>query len=209
MKEWSSEVVWREAEQLWWPVADREPDKAVAFVMPRVHDSDVAVNLCKQRRTCVQAGGYVGLWPRQLARSFERVLTFEVMPGCFEACSRNCAHLDNVRVLPIGLGSKNADVKIRPHVTAGSWRVDPEGELSATLVRLDYYGFTDCDAIILDVEGYEVEVLKGAAETIKRCKPVIMVEELDGSRAGIRKHLRSIGYRQAAQIRKDVVYVPI
>lgn len=203
----SAEVFWHEAAGMWWPVADRDPASAWRFVAKRADDSSKAVRLCRKRRTCVQAGGYVGLWPRALAKSFQRVLTFEVMPGMYEACRRNCEALGNVTVSNKGLGAVAGPAPLMPTSTAGSWRIDPEGPLAADLITVDSLGLTDCDAIILDVEGYEVEALKGAAETIARCSPVIQVEELVRSAAAIRAHLTSIGYRPVARVRKDWIYV--
>jgi FkbM family methyltransferase len=204
----SAEVFMHPVAGIWWPVADGNPITAWQWVEPRIKDSDRAVGLCRKRRTCVQAGGYVGVWPIRLARSFARVLTFEPMPGCFEACRRNCEGLPNVAVSMSGLGSSAATVPLRPHGTAGSWRIDPEGTETASLITIDSLGLDDCDAIILDVEGYETEALKGAAETIARCRPVIQVEELERSAPEIRSHLNAIGYRLAARVRKDGVYVP-
>lgn len=203
----SAEVFRHPVAGLWWPVADGNPITAWQWVAPRIKDSDKAVSLCRRRRTCIQAGGYVGVWPMHLAKSFDRVLTFEPMPGCFEACRRNCEGLDvEVRNTALGAHAGRA-VPLMPRGTAGSWRIDPEGSMTTYLDTIDSFGMTDCDAIILDVEGYEVEALKGAAETIARCKPVIQVEELDRSAAEIREHLKAIGYRLAARVRKDGVYV--
>lgn len=203
----SAEVFWHASAKLWWPQADRDPTTAWAFVQPRAGDSAKAVSLCKKRRTCVQAGGYVGLWPLALAKSFQRVLTFEVMPGMYEACRRNCSGVRNITVANQGLGAEAGSVPLLPHSTAGSWRIDPAGQLSAELITVDSLGLIDCDAIILDIEGYEVEALKGAAETIKRCRPVIQVEELERSAPAIQAHMASIGYREAGKVRKDRIYV--
>jgi FkbM family methyltransferase len=203
----SAEVFWHEKAGMWWPVADRDPQTAWEFVRKRADDSREAVALAKMRRTCVQAGGYVGLWPLALAKSFERVLTFEVMPGMLEACRRNCEGTKNITVHGVGLGAKAGPAPLRPHGTAGSWRIDPEGSMTCELATIDSLGLADCDAIILDVEGFEVDVLIGAAETIARCKPVIQVEELDRSAEAIRAHLAGLGYREAARVRKDGVYV--
>jgi FkbM family methyltransferase len=203
----SAEVFWHDQAKMWWPVADRDPVKAWAFVEKRAGDSAAAVRLCRKRRTCVQAGGYVGLWPLALAKSFARVITFEVMPGMLEACRRNCAKAANVSVYGVGLGAAMGSAPLQPTSTAGSWRIDPEGPLSCDLITIDSLALADCDAIILDVEGYEVEVLRGAADTIARCAPVIQVEELDRSAAAIRRHLAGLGYREAARVRKDGIYV--
>ena len=42
-----------------------------------VRSLEWAIARCKRRRTAVQAGGNIGLWPRRLAHSFDRVITFE------------------------------------------------------------------------------------------------------------------------------------
>jgi hypothetical protein len=67
------------------------------------------------------------------------------------------------------------------------------GELSPTLASLekrdgnceerivdvntvDSYGFDDVDLIKIDVEGHEQFIILGAVETIKKTKPILMVE---------------------------------
>ncbi len=42
---------------------------------------------------------------------------------------------------------------------------------------LDSFGLKDVDYIKIDVEGFETKVLKGAAETIARCRPLIVIEQ--------------------------------
>jgi len=205
----SEEVFWREDVKLWWPVADGDPVKAYNFVMKRVKDSDLAVKLCKKRSVCVQAGSYVGLWPKRLAKSFALVWTFEVMPGCFEAARRNLESCSNVFLSNWGLGSTHGiTAPLLPKGTAGSWRIDPEGQLSANLTCIDKLPLKSCDAIFLDIEGYEVEALKGAKETIAKYRPVIHVEELPRSKEAIQRHLRELGYKEFARIHADAVYVP-
>jgi FkbM family methyltransferase len=157
----------------------------------------------------VQAGGYVGLWPMRLAKSFARVLTFEVMPGCLEACRRNCAPFPNITVSGLGLSSTHGEtLPILAKSTAGSWRVSPEGDTTARMTTIDTLGLTDCDAIILDVEGHELEALRGAEQTIARTRPVIHLEQLTKHGTGAHDYLTSLGYRPKAKVHKDTIYVP-
>lgn len=205
----SAEVFWREDVGMWWPVADQNPSAAYEYVIKRVADSEAAVKACRKRRTCVQAGGYIGFWPMRLATSFARVLAFEVMPGCLEACRRNCEALANVEVSGLGLGAEDGEtLPLMPKGTAGSWRLDPQGSLSAQMTTIDALGLTDCDLIVLDIEGHEIEALKGAAETIARCRPVIHVEERKENRHLLPAHLKALGYRELARINADTVYAP-
>jgi len=45
--------------------------------------------------------------------------------------------------------------------------------------RLDSFGLKRVDFIKIDVEGYELEVLKGGEYTITSCKPIIVLETKD------------------------------
>jgi hypothetical protein len=58
--------------------------------------------------------------------------------------------------------------------TTGNQRVSGVGPIPT--MRIDDLALPRCDLIYLDVEGEELNALKGAMETIERCKPVIVYE---------------------------------
>ena len=51
----------------------------------------------------------------------------------------------------------------------------------------------DIDAVKIDAEGSELRVLAGMAETIRRCRPVLMIENNDWHR--VTEFLSGLGYR--------------
>jgi hypothetical protein len=58
-------------------------------------------------------------------------------------------------------------VKMRSAVSAGSWNIQRARQAHcASQITIDSLALKQCDALFLDVEAYEVEVLRGAAETI-------------------------------------------
>jgi FkbM family methyltransferase len=60
---------------------------------------------------------------------------------------------------------------------------------------LDGCNFVRCDLIKIDVEGMEGDVLKGAAQTIKRLRPVLYVEnDREEKKAALIAQLRLMGY---------------
>ena len=79
-----------------------------------------------------------------------------------------------------GLGSSNREERYT-HVEGniGSSHLDKNGNETADIVTLDSYvakhQLPSVDFIKLDVEGYELDVLKGAAKSIKKFKPKMAV----------------------------------
>jgi FkbM family methyltransferase len=71
----------------------------------------------------------------------------------------------------------------------------PENKDSISLLRLDELGYKNIDFIKIDVEGHELSVLTGAEETIRLCKPVILVEAFDDSISQIENLLTGYGYK--------------
>src|SRR5262245_46576493 len=73
---------------LWTPESFKDP-KHEAYLLKRVTDIDVALRYAKKTSVAVQAGGYVGLWPLRLAKSFSLVHTFEPLDDNFDALAKN------------------------------------------------------------------------------------------------------------------------
>ena len=67
------------------------------------------------------------------------------------------------------------------------------------MVPLDALRLSDVTALKIDVEGAEQEMLTGALETLRRCRPIISIEIEERHRAGsttaIPALLRPLGYR--------------
>lgn len=150
-----------------------------------------AVPLIGQWRNAVDVGAHVGLWTRKMAPRFQSVLAFEPVPELAECWEANCAGMP-ATLERIALGNRTGPARIVP-VTDNSGNAyitnDPGAELrslSIDMQRLDDRGLDAVDFIKIDVEGYEAEVIRGAEATIKRNKPVIVVEQKphNGSRYG-------------------------
>jgi FkbM family methyltransferase len=202
-------ISYLEDRSLWWPDYDYDPVKCLSFVMKGLKDSDLAIQYCRHRNVAVQAGGHVGLWPKRLAQTFKTVYAFECEPMLAECMRRNCQDTPNVLTFQRALGAFDGEVKMRGAVSAGSWSIDVAGKHTANQTTIDTFELAHCDAIFLDVEAYEVEVLRGATRTIAQHKPVIMVEELPRSTEAIHAHMRALSYRAVKKIHNDVIYVPV
>ena len=87
---------------------------------------------------------------------------------------------------------------------------------STPVKTIDSLGYTAVDFIKLDVEGSELAALKGATETIKRSKPILMVEckksdhrSVHSDTKEVRELLDNLGYKEAGYIRHDKFFVPV
>lgn len=136
-----------------------------------------AFNYVKQFRNAIDIGAHIGLWSYNMAHEFKYVYAFEPVKEFRECFSLNVM-FPNVALFPVALGDnalERVEMVLTPDNT-GSTHVK-EGVGNVEVKTLDAYEFQDIDFIKIDTEGYELKVLRGARETILRCKPVIIVEQ--------------------------------
>ncbi len=177
-----------------------------------------AVGLCKQRRVAVDVGGHVGLWSMQLMKMFERVHAFEPVVAHRECFVKNVIEYAIAGQDPIlhevALGEKEGSVSIHTTNTSSgdSW-VKGEGDIP--MITLDSLALDEVDFMKLDCEGYELFALRGAADTIARCRPVIIVEQKPGRaqkfnlpETGAVTFLQDLGYKLVKEMSGDYLMVP-
>jgi len=127
------------------------------------------------KRVVVQAGGNVGFYVKQYAELFETVYTFEPEPILFHCLNLNIVS-ENVHKFQACLGDNNDFLSVGRYLSdVGSTHVTGGGNIPT--YKIDDLKLEICDVIQLDVEGYEYNILKGAIDTIKRCKPIIVIED--------------------------------
>lgn len=147
----------------------------------QLHKLEMALKRVKQRRLAVDVGAHVGLWSRIMALYFERVEAFEPVPSHLECFERNVS-ASNVRLHRYALGATEGWVKLAIAVgNSGSTHVSHTGDLAAEVWTLDSFNLTDLDFLKVDCEGYEEKILQGAVETLRRERPVVIVEQKRGN----------------------------
>jgi FkbM family methyltransferase len=67
-------------------------------------------------------------------------------------------------------------------------------ETVVPIVPMDDLALTP-DFVKIDVEGFEIEVLRGMIATIERCRPVLMIEFHPGNAPGVANILQPFGYQ--------------
>lgn len=87
----------------------------------------------------------------------------------------------NVILLPFAVGDveQAAEMSVRQPTNEGHTSIGEGGD-PTYMITLDSLNLNDVSFIKMDVESYELNILKGAVETILRNKPVIVFEILGG-----------------------------
>lgn len=123
-------------------------------------------------------GAHVGLWSMQLEKAFQFVVAFE--PDAEKAqCFALNASSSRVKLHRCGLSdhdhfaglTQKSGTSLKDHVNLAGTGIE--------LRTLDSFHLAP-DFIKIDVEGYELAVIKGAVETIQRSHPTIILEQKPG-----------------------------
>jgi FkbM family methyltransferase len=166
---------------------------------------------------CMQAGGHCGLWPINLATKFGTVFTCEPHPLNFKALEENVRDYSNIVTFNCAVGDRAEGLCMmldeQEKHNCGAFRVLPGRKGDIVQRRIDDLGLPNCGLIYLDVEGFEEFALRGAEQTIRKFRPVIAIEAKElaqhygKSNASGARYIKSLGYKEAARIDNDVIYV--
>lgn len=183
---------------------------------------ETALKYTTGRRVAVDIGAHVGLWSRVMALDFDRVHSFEPVEKHIDCYRRNLKdHLEAGRAVlhAVALGSEPGWVCM-VNGTRGSsgdtWvkeqKLTDPPEYSVPLAQLDSYELRDVDFLKVDNEGYEFFALRGAEDTLKRCRPVVIVEQKPGraQKFGLRErqaveYLQTLGATLCREISGDFI----
>ena len=143
----------------------------IELVMPYAHS------------TVIDVGANIGTHTLSFAKRAKQVISFEpVIPIFTQLCTNVSLNgLYNTSLFNCALSNEIGETHVPifdyfQKNNYGSAHIGlPSGQKAHTMT-LDSFQFDDVSLIKIDVEGHELEVLEGARDTIKRCKPVLYVE---------------------------------
>jgi FkbM family methyltransferase len=165
--------------------------------------------LLPRRGLAIDVGANIGLYSYSLKRLGQQVISFEPDPA-FQTRLRALLGWD-ARIETVALSSDRGTGVMRVPVVADEYGgalgslsdlAVPDEMVSTSydveLRTLDSYDFTDVTFVKIDVEGHEESVLAGAIETLKRSKPVLLIEIEERHNPGgldrIANRLAELGY---------------
>lgn len=140
------------------------------------------------------------------------IIAFEAQEAVYYALAGNLAinNCFNVRAVHAALGAEVSTIEIpvpdyhapssygslelRQNDASEDIGQDFTSTTPVPLVTIDGYNLEDCHFIKLDIEGMELEALKGAEKTIEKFKPMMLIEVIKTDRAELAGLLDGLGY---------------
>jgi FkbM family methyltransferase len=175
-------------------------------------------------RVAFDCGAHHGRVTRSFLRAFPRatVYAFEPTPATFEILSRNLAGVDRVELVNAAVGAERGtlDLYVQDWEQSNSL-VDPGGD--AASVKVDVVplgefcaerGIRHIDLLKLDVEGYELQVLRGLEPMLRAQKVDVIYTEVrfEPFAPGCTHFLELVGYLRGFGYRffgfYDTIYKP-
>jgi FkbM family methyltransferase len=167
---------------------------------------DVAYKYVTDFNIAIDVGANVGLWAKPLTEKFNHVIAFEPLEQVYSCLERNVAGL-SVAINKFALGGVNDVVEMvyDSENTGGSF-VSEVGTGSIEIKRMDDLELPKFDLLKIDCERHELEVLKGATETILKYKPIIVCEQQADTNYDAGAYLKSLGAKELTNVRKDFIF---
>lgn len=165
----------------------------------------------------VDIGANIGLQTVRLAQAFSEVHAFEPVLGNWECLLENTRNIGNVTPHCCGISDKVEELEIclpESSTNSGAWSiVDFQSQSGVKTVSSDFMPLDailhdtsmDIDLIKIDVQGYEMSVLRGSEEILRRNSPVVLIE-MHQNTDEITTFLHEAGYTLHKRINKDGVW---
>ena len=164
----------------------------------------------------IDCGACYGFWTYLLQPYFKKIYAFELVNAHRICFLKNMESFDikNFELFRFGLGDK----AINCSVGNNNWAIEKFGyaAFNAHVVEdkngnekirtLDSFNLSNISFIKIDVEGYEINLLKGAYETIKRDKPVIFIEKTLTNNNDLINFLNDLEYDIFKEFEKDILF---
>lgn len=160
---------------LLWELPRNYPGSGTALLLHEPVVKEFLTSHFFQDKVFVDAGADVGAYSVRAAARGMKVYAFEPNPGNARILRRNAEinHL-SIDLIECALGASNGKAILSQNGAIS--RITQEKGIEIAMRTLDSFELPAVDLLKVDVEGYELEVLRGARQTLSRCHPTLMVE---------------------------------
>lgn len=161
---------------------------------------DVFKGLFPKHGTIIEIGANIGNHVHYYENylDYDRIVAFEPIKWNADILRLNVTS----EVIQCGLWNEETTATFKVYQdNMGACQIGETGSGDIQLKTLDSFGFSDVSFIKIDVEGAELNVLKGAAKTILMNKPVLWIEiNHTVSYIKVKEYLAGLGYSAIIQL---------
>ena len=175
------------------------------------HFADWCGSQHKKFTRIVDIGAWCGTWSMVMQEFAEHINCYEPNKTHFECLEKNLAQYNHINLYNNAIGDSNGFVKLTEESATQNTRVLYEtGDTS--IYTLDHLDLNDVEMIKIDVEGYEMKVLEGAAKTLETVKFLMIelnhnTEKYGSSNAEVKKYIQDdLGFKVLINVWPDIVY---
>lgn len=166
----------------------------------------------------IDVGANVGLHSLRFSQKFKNVISFEPSIINFECLTENTKNYNNIKTFNSALGREQGQLELRLPSNSNNYGAFSFKDFAKSkeelikevvpVVELDQFMLAP-SFIKIDTQGYEVEVIEGGIETIKKHRPVILAEADRKQIQELHNILSPIGYKLTWFGSKDKVFSPV
>jgi FkbM family methyltransferase len=161
--------------------------------------------ICSKTNTAIDVGANQGYFTYSMSKLFSKVYAFEIN----EDLTKNIASYNpgNIEIINKGLSSKTENTIlyipiVDDFVLTGWASLTPNNcpnaqkhlKKQVQICPLDTFNINDVSFVKIDVEGHELEVLKGAIQTITSYRPVILIEIKESNLNAVDEFFKQLNY---------------
>ena len=164
----------------------------------------------KKFNTVLDIGAWCGTWSAEFAPYCKKIYAIEPDRTHVECLLKNLSSFDNIELLDYAVGDIETRVALTDDDFTQARRIYSVGNI--LMKTVDSFKFEDVDLIKIDVEGFEMNVLRGAKDTLKDCN-FLMIElnnnskKYNSSNNEIEKYLQELGFTTLIDKWPDKVFV--
>ena len=174
----------------------------------------VLIDVDLSNSIAIDVGANIGNHSIEFSKYFEKVVCFEPNPRVFDVLHANIKQIKNIVAYNFGCGANKETLTLNEDFnnlgsSSARYKIKSNNLVEVNIKPLDDYlnELKRVCLIKIDVEGMEIETLKGAENVIKEFKPLICFEqrEIEFTKIHVETEaidwLRNRGYRIYSNIR--------
>lgn len=201
---------------LWVPSTDAQIEQWRKKGYPHMQDKCLKqfVKWCEKNNKkfslILDIGAWCGTWSMAMQKYADEIYCYEPNKIHFECLIKNLKTFQHIKLHNHAVGNRDGKIKLTSETATQNTRVLLE-EGETVILKLDSMDIHNPDMLKIDVEGLEMEVLKGGNKLLENIEFVMIELNNNSKKYGssnklIQKHMKNLGFKELIKTWPDIVY---